>query len=437
MTPATLSTPKAPRATDAVAPRLSASATELRGSAILKIANEVTAHAAAGHPVANLTVGDFSPTEFPIPVELRDAIIDAVKAGESNYPPSLGVPVLRSALQNFYKRSFGTEYGQDQFMIAAGARPPIYAIYRTLIDPGDPVIFGVPSWNNDYYCYLTGAKPVPIECDASTNFLPTLKMLAPHLPGARLLALNSPLNPTGTVFDKAVLAEILDAVLAENKRRGTSERPLYVMFDQVYWMITVGGAKHVDPLTLRPAMAPYLINVDGISKAFASTGLRVGWAMGPADIIKSMIDVTGHVGAWAPRPEQIATGKFLDQAVAVNRYVDQMRESAANRLFALADGLSSLAADGFPVECVRPQGAIYVSVRFALMGKRTPDGQVLQANEEIRKYLLTSAGFAVVPFQAFGLPGDTGWFRASIGVASVPMINELMPRIKAALGVLK
>jgi aspartate aminotransferase len=249
-----------------------------------------------------------------------------------------------------------------------------------------------------------------------------------------LLALNSPLNPTGTVFDAEQLAAICDLVLEENARRRAGERPLYVMYDQVYWMITAGGVTHVDPVTLRPAIAPYVIFVDAISKAFAATGLRVGWAAGPADVIKPMADILTHVGAWAPRAEQVATARLLSDHASVDRYVNNMRHEAAARLDAVHDGLTAMQQDGFPVECIRPQGAIYVSGRFALHGMRTPSGELLETDEDVRRYILRAANLAAVPFGAFGVQHDRGgWFRLSIGVVSVAQIEAVFPPLRRAL----
>jgi aspartate aminotransferase len=205
------------------------------------------------------------------------------------------------------------------------------------------------------------------------------------------------------------------------------------MFDQVYWMLTTGAIDHVDPLALRPELAPYTIIVDAISKAFAATGLRVGWAIGPADVIRAMSDISGHVGAWAPRPEQAATAKMLGDAPAVDEYIAKMCRDASARLNALADGLAEMKAAGLPVDAIRPQGAIYVSARFDLRGRKAPDGTPLDTNEAIRSYLLNAAGLGAVPFQAFGLPDESGWFRLSIGVVSVPDIQALLPRIRRAL----
>ena len=423
--------------TDRPAHRLSKLSQTLRGSAILGIAGEVRALVKEGRQILDLTVGDFSSKQFRIPRELEDGIVDALRAGESTYPPPIGLDSLRAAVREFYRRQLGLDYPIESFLICAGARPAIYATYRALVDPGDRVVFGVPSWNNDYYCEMMGAEAVTLECDARTNFHPTAEMLRPHVRGARMIALNSPLNPTGTLMSAEQLSAICDLVLEENARRGPNERPLYVMYDQVYWMLTSGGAKHVDPVTLRPAMMPYVVLVDAISKAFAATGLRVGWAVAPPEIIKPMNAILTHVGAWAPRPEQVASAKLLSDHVAVDEYIANMRHETGLRLDAVYDGLSAMQRDGLPVECVRPEGAIYVSARFALHGMRTPDGTMIESDEDARKYLLNSVGLAAIPFNAFGSQSDAGWFRLSIGVVSVEQITAVLPKLRAAIEVLE
>jgi aspartate aminotransferase len=419
------------------APRLSKLSQTLRGSAILGIAGEVRALVKEGRQILDLTVGDFSSKQFRIPRELEDGIVDALRAGESTYPPAIGLDSLRASVREFYRRRLGLDYPIDSFLMCAGARPAIYATYRALVDPGDRVIFGVPSWNNDYYCEMMGAEAVMVECDARTHFQPTAEVLRPLVRGARMLALNSPLNPTGTLFDAEQLGAICDLVLDENARRGPNERPLYVMYDQVYWMLTSGGAKHVDPVSLRPEMTPYVVFVDAISKAFAATGLRVGWAVAPPDIIRPMNAILTHVGAWAPRPEQVASAKLLSDHDTVDRFIDNMRHETGKRLDAVYDGLSAMQRDGLPVECVRPEGAIYVSARFALHGMRTPDGTMIESDEEARRYLLNSVGLAAIPFNAFASQSDAGWFRLSIGVVSVEQIEAVLPLLRRAIEALE
>jgi len=245
--------------------------------------------------------------------------------------------------------------------------------------------------------------------------------------------LNSPLNPSGTAFTAEALAEICDLVLEENARRGPGERPLYLLYDQVYWMLTFGLTKHVNPVSLRPAMRDYTVFVDGISKAFASTGVRVGWTVAPADITKRMASIVGHVGAWAPRAEQIAVAKLLGDRPAIEAYHATMLGEVYDRLEALYQGILSLRERGFAVEAVRPMGAIYLSARFELHGAVTPEGKTLGTNDDIRHYLLEAAGVAVVPFQAFGLKEETGWFRLSVGAISKEEIPATLDRLERAL----
>jgi aspartate aminotransferase len=412
--------------------RFSILAEGLIGSPILKIAAEVRALVAEGKKICNLTVGDFAPSEFPVPEMLSRELVAAVQKGETNYPPSPGMLPLRKAVMAFCERRLGLKPELENVLITAGARPLIYGAYRVLVNPGERVVYPVPSWNNVHYCQMSGAVPVPIACDAKSNFLPTAASLRGKLKDARMVVLNSPVNPTGTTFTATQLEEICDAILAENERREGSDRPLYLLYDQVYWMLTFGTA-HVHPVALRPAMAKYTIYVDGISKSFAATGLRVGWGVGPTTIIGQMSDLLTHVGAWAPRPEQVATTALLGNDAEIDRFHDKMRGEVLKRLQSLHDGLMALKNEGFPVSAAIPSGAIYLSGRFDLHGKRTSDGGTLRTDDDVRSYLLRSAGLAAVPFSAFGQAEGSGWFRLSVGAVSIAEIAELLPRLRASL----
>jgi aspartate aminotransferase len=413
--------------------RASALGESLVGSEILKIAAEIRAMRAEGVQICNLTVGDFDPAEFRIPRTLEQKITEGLARGETNYPPSEGVLPLRQAVSAFYERWLGLKYAPTRVLVTGGSRPGIYGTFRTLVDAGDRVVYPVPSWNNNHYVHLTEAVGVPVACGPDESFLPTPDLLRGALRGARLLALNSPLNPAGTAFDADTLAAICDLVLAENRRRSPAERPLYVMYDQVYWMLTFGGIKHVDPVSLRSEMEPYTIIVDGVSKAFAATGIRVGWVVGPEDIVPRMSNLLGHVGAWAPRAEQIATAQYLAMDADIEAFRGEFARQLEVRLNTLHQGLMAMRRDGLPVDAIEPMGAMYLSARFALNGKRTRSGVVLRTNEEIRRYLLQEAGLAVVPFQAFGGADETGWFRLSVGAVSVGEIERVLPRVRGAV----
>jgi aspartate aminotransferase len=413
--------------------RVSTKAAGMVGSEILKIAGDIRAMTAEGKQICNLTVGDFSPSEFRIPRFLEENIREAYQRGETNYPPSDGMLVLRKAILSFYERRLGLRYPVESVLVTGGSRPGIYAAYQTVVNPGDPVVYPVPSWNNNHYSYLTGAAARPVHCTRDHAFLPTRAQLAEQIRGARLLALNSPLNPTGTAFAPDVLEEICDLVLEENARRSHAEGPLYFLYDMVYWMLTYGSTVHCNPVSLRPALAPYTILIDGISKPFAATGVRVGWTVGPTDVIARMAAMLGHIGAWAPRAEQIATARLLSADDQMNAYHASMKRGVQERLDALYAGIQRLRNAGHPVDAIPPMGAIYLSARFALNGKPSRTGKVLCTNEEIRQYLLQEAGLAIVPFQAFGAQEDTGWFRLSVGSISLKEIEAVLPRLEAAL----
>jgi aspartate aminotransferase len=412
---------------------VSTMAAGMAGSAILKVGADVAAKKAGGRPICDLSVGDFDPRQFAIPGLLRDRIQEALRAGETNYPPGPGLLALREAIRVFSRERLALDYPLESVVVTSGARPGIYGTYRTLVDPGDRVVYPVPSWQNSYYCQLVGARDVPVACGPATNFLPTRAALEPVVRGARLLVLNSPANPTGTVFDAETLGGICDLVLEENARRAGRERPLYLLYDQVYWMLTFGAAEHVTPAALRPAMAPYTVSLDAISKSFAATGLRVGWVLGPADVVSRMTDLLGHVGAWAPRAEQVATAALLVAPEVVSEYNRAFREGLRARLDTLSRGIVAMRDRGLPLDCTAPAGAMYLSARFALMGRRSPTGGVFATNEDIRAYLLGEADFAAVPFQAFGVPEETGWFRLSVGAVSVEAIERVLPKVAAAV----
>ncbi len=408
---------------------LGAMASGLIGSEILKIAGDVRAMKRSGKPMCDLTVGDFSPREFRIPRILEEGIAAALAAGQTNYPPSDGILELRQAVQALYARALHLEYPVEGVLIAGGARPVIWSVYSAVLDAGDRVVYPVPSWNNNHYAHMCGARGVPVIATAEDSFLPTADSLRSAVRGARLLALTSPLNPAGTGFKREPLHAIAELVVEENKRReneGWKERPLFLLYDHIYWMLASDDAPHFTPVALVPEVAPYTVFVDGISKSMAATGLRVGWAVGPPYVVARQRDLLGHVGAWAPRPEQVATAELLKTPGRAEELALELREGLLLRLRALYEGLTAMKKEGLPVTALPPAGALYLSARFDLVKK-------FGSNEAIRKHLLEKAGFAIVPFQAFGLVEDTGWFRLSVGAVSVEEIQQAMPRVRAAL----
>jgi aspartate aminotransferase len=412
---------------------VSALAQTLKGSEIIKIGGEINELKKKGEKIANLTIGDFDPAIFPVPNGLKHGIIDAYHANHTNYPPADGVSSLREEVSVFLEERYKLHYTAKEILIAGGSRPLIYATYLALVDPGDKVVYPAPSWNNNHYCHLAGAEGIAVPTKPENLFMPTADELRPHLAGATLLALCSPLNPTGTMFGKQALTEICDLVLEENKKRKAGEKPLYLLYDQIYSMLTFNNTEHVDPVSLRPELKKYVVYIDGISKCFAATGVRVGWGFGPEAIIGKMKSILGHVGAWSPKAEQIATAHFLKDTVSVNTYLHAFKMQIQKSLDTLYKGIKQLKSEGFSVDAIEPMGAIYLTVQLEYAGKTTPDGTVLKTSADINFYLISEAKIGMVPFSAFGTGTDVNWFRASVGGCSLADIEEMLPRLKSAL----
>ena len=401
-------------------------------SEIIKLGNEINAKIKQGEKIYNLTIGDFDPKIFGIPPELTEYIIDAYRKGHTNYPMANGMLELRSVLSKYISSKLNLTYSTDEILISAGARPIIYSIYKTIIDPGDKVIFATPSWNNNHYCHLSAAQKIELEVGPEQNFMPRASDIAPYIKEATMIALCSPQNPTGTVFEKDTLLEICELVLAENVRRKGKQKPLYILYDQIYWQLTFGNVKHYEPVGLLKELKDYVIYVDGLSKVFAATGVRVGWTFGPFHVIDKMKSILSHVGAWAPKAEQIATAEFMGNEAAVSNYLHWFIPEIEKRLTGLYEGLNSLKNQNYPIDVIPPQAAIYLTAQFPWKGKKTND-LTLHQQSDVTKYLIDQCGIAIVPFKAFGASADSAWYRISVGTLDSKNIPEILESLKKGM----
>lgn len=416
--------------------KVSKLAANLIGSEIVKIGNEVNDLKAKGAEIANLTIGDLNSNIYPIPALLKEEIQKAYQNNLTNYPPANGLLSLRNEVSKDLKKRWNLDYDANDILITAGSRPLIYAVYKTIVDEGDKVIYPTPSWNNNHYAYLTSADAIEVRTKQENNFLPTAEDLKPHLSGAVMVALCSPLNPTGTMFTEEQLREICELIIAENKNRGADQKPLYLMYDQIYSNLTF-GAKHVDPVSLFPEMKEYTIYIDGISKCLAATGVRVGWGFGPSHIIDKMKALLTHVGAWAPKPEQEATAKYFQNADDVDAFITDFKGKLEESLKVLHAGMQNLKEKGLPVDSIQPMGALYLTIKLDFIGKTKPDGSEINDSSDLVFYLINEAGVALVPFSAFGEEKSTPWFRASVGGLATNEIDAMMPKLEIALNKLK
>lgn len=399
----------------------------------MRLGADIKEKIASGENIYNFTIGDFDSSVFPIPEELKEEIIKAYKNRYTTYPPAEGILLLRKSVSTFIKQRQGLDYNTNEILVAAGGRPLIYALYRAIVDKDDKVIYSVPSWNNNHYVHFTEGEHHVIETTVESNFMPLAADIKPHVKGASLIALCSPLNPTGTIFKKEELEAICDLVIEENNRRLPEEKRLYVMYDQMYGELTFGNSIHYDPVTLRPAMKDYTIFIDGISKSFAATGVRVGWALGPQYVLSKMKAINSHIGAWSPMAEQHATAEYLLQTTAIHKYLTYFKSEIELRLVQIYEGFKKLKSDGFCVDAVTPEAAIYLTVQINFAGKKTENGVLLEKQKDVTDYILNKAGLAVVPFYAFGTSESSNWYRLSVGTCKKEEITGMLDKLKECL----
>lgn len=413
--------------------KLSVLAETLKASEIVRLGAVIKEKMKQGAKIYNYTIGDFDSSIFPIPAELEAEIIDAYRNGFTTYPAAEGNLDLIESVAAFMSARCGLHYANNEILVAAGGRPLIYALYRSIVDKGDKVIYPAPSWNNNHYAHFTEAEHIMLEAAKENNFMLTAAQIAPHIKGATLLSVCSPLNPTGTTFGKAELSAICDLVIEENKTRGEGEKKLYLMYDQIYWTLTFGDTDHYNPVTLNQAMKDFTIFIDGISKAFAATGVRVGWAMGPAEVIVKMRSINSHVGAWAPMAEQKAVASYLRKTDAIDKYFVHFKAEINERLQNIAAGFQKMKAAGFNVDAISPEAAIYLTIQIDYTGKKTTEGKLLENQADVTSYVLDEARLAIVPFYCFGSNPESSWYRLSVGTCKKEEIPEMLTALQSAL----
>lgn len=419
--------------------RLSRLASQIEYSEIIHLAASAQRASSQRKDLCDLIIGDFDTTLFPLPRALNEAIKQAYDEHQHDYPPLEGVLSLRQNLAQLMQRNFRLDYdAESEILISCGARPLLYLALMTLVDPNEKILYPAPSWNNNYYAILCSANGVSIETSPENQYLPVAADFIPHLAESRVICLCSPQNPVGAMFSQQQLTDICDLVLEENIRRQTQgEKPLYLLFDQVYWMLTYQREMHFHPAALRPEIRPWVIVVDGASKAFSATGLRVGWGMGPADIIHRMAIMLEHIGAIAPKAEQLAVAAILGNEDLLNSHLESFKAQIYQSLIILHSGIQQLKRDGYPVDSMEPVAGIYLSLKINLSGKTTPEGRVIENEDQAAHYLIEYAGLAIVPFSYFGMRNAAWWFRAAVCAVQPEDIELVLPAVRLAISALK
>lgn len=396
---------------------LSESVLRMKPSATLQIAQLARDLKAQGRDIISLSTGE---PDFKTPAHIIEAADRAARDGKTKYPPSLGVNELREAISAKLRRENGVSVGIDCITVTHGAKQAISNALISTIDPGDEAIIPAPYWvSYPELVTLLGGRPVIAPTRAPRFTLAPEDLEAAITPRTKWLLLNSPNNPSGATYTPAEL-RALGAVLAHHPH-------VLVMSDDIYEYLVYDGVRFTTFMQAVPEMADRTLLVNGVSKAFAMTGWRIGYAAGPADLVKAMSKVLGQVSSGANMVGQWAAATALDgPRDDVERFVATYAERRrfARGVLNACRGLS----------CPLPDGAFYLFPDCTgAFGRRTRGGVVIDDDAAFARELLAAEGVAVVPGSAFGTPGR---FRITFAIAT-DALTEACRRIERFCGALE
>lgn len=378
-------------------------------SPTLAIDTQAKAMKAEGIEVINFSAGE---PDFDTPEHIKEAAVKALSEGYTRYTPVAGIPELRQAVCDSFKKR-GLEYEVADIVVSCGAKHSLYNAMQVLLNEGDEVILSAPYWVSYYeQVKLAGGKPVVINTDDSTGFKLTPAVLEENItPRTKLLILNSPCNPTGAVYSREELEKLAEVILKHD---------LMVISDEIYGALLYDGLEHVSIASLGPEMKEHTIVVDGVSKTYAMTGWRIGYTAAPRNITKAMTDLQSHSTS---NPTAVAQKAAVAALVESQEPVELMRQQFEKRRNRMLSGLRSLPG----INCSQPGGAFYVFPNIGGLFGRKFRGQVLNNSTDVATVLLKEFHVAVVPGIAFG---SDPFMRMSYAT-SMEQIEAGLERLKA------
>ena len=386
-------------------------------SEILRIGARAAEMKRAGLPVIVLGAGE---PDFDTPPNVIEAAHRAMLAGETKYTALDGTPALKAALVAKFRRENGLDFAQNEITVAAGAKQVIYNALMATLDPGDEVIIPMPYWTTySAMVEIAGGSAVTIACGEADGFrLTPEKLEAAITPRTRWLMLNAPSNPTGAAYDAAALRALL-AVLERHPQ-------VWLMSDEIYEHIVYDGFRAVSPAALAPGLRDRILIVNGVSKAYAMTGWRIGYGAGPAPLIAAMAVVQSQSTS---NPCSIAQAAAVEALNGPQDFLTDRAESFRARRDLVVEALNAIPG----LSCRRPEGAFYAFASCAgLLGATTPTGEVLATDRDFCSWILETAQVAMVPGAAFGL---SPFFRISYATGTAELA-EAMRRIRDACATL-
>jgi aspartate aminotransferase len=368
---------------------------------------------AEGVDVVSLSAGE---PDFDTPQHIKLAACRALDRGATKYTAVAGTPELRRAVAAWFAKAHGIPVSPEEVMVSAGAKQVIHNAFHALLDPGDEVLLPAPCWvSYAEIAKLAGATPIPVLARPQDGFLVDVAAVARAItPATRMIVVCSPSNPTGAVYDEATLRGIADLVV---------QHDLWLLTDDIYRSLCYGGARVVEPATFGAEVRKRTIVVDGVSKAYAMTGWRIGFALAAPEIVAGMSTLQGQSTTHAAAVSQAAA---LAAITGPDDEIERMRLEFDRRRRMMLDGLRSIPG----VTCTEPKGAFYAFPDIsAFLGRKTPSGRRIDDDQALCDFLLDEARVAVVPGTAFFAPG---FVRLSYATSQAN-IEKALARIASAL----
>ena len=386
-------------------------------SEILQIGARASALKRSGRDVIILGAGE---PDFDTPDTIKEAAITAIRAGATKYTALDGTPELKAAVAAKFKRDNNLDYALDEITVSTGAKQVIYNAMMATLDAGDEVIIPTPFWvSYADIVQIAGGVPVLIPCGQETGFrLSPERLEAAITPKTRWLMLNSPSNPSGAAYSRADYQALTDVLLRHPH--------VWVMADDMYEHILYDGFAFSTPAEVEPRIKDRTLTINGVSKSYAMTGWRIGFGGGPKALIKAMAVIQSQATSCPSSVSQAAAVEALNgpQQIVQERCLDFQR-----RRDLVVDGLNAIPG----LSCPKPEGAFYTFASCAgVIGKTTPEGNVLESDRDFCAWLLDSHDVAVVPGTAFGL---APFFRISYATSEAELKTALA-RIAAAVATL-
>ena len=398
-------------------PLIASRLARIKPSPTIAVSTKAAELKAAGRDVIGLGAGE---PDFDTPDHIKEAAIAAIRAGRTKYTPVPGTLVLREAIAAKFERENGLPYAPEQITVGCGGKQTIYNAMMATLEPGDEVIIPAPYWvSYPDITLLAEGTPVPVECTQENGFKLRPEALAAAITArTRWLILNSPSNPTGAAYSRAEMTALTD-VLRDHPH-------VWIMSDDMYEHIVYDDFEFCTPAQVAPELYDRTLTLNGVSKAFAMTGWRVGYAAGPVALIKAMNKIqsqsTTHTSSISQAAAVAALNGPMDFITERNAIFKERRDLVVAMLNR-AEGLV----------CATPEGAFYVYPSCAgCIGRATPDGTVIASDEEFVTYLLEAVGVATVHGAAFGL---SPCFRISYAT-STALLEDACTRIQRACAAL-